>query len=385
MKFSLFEGGMLLSRYSLLTILFFALFLSISLALSSNSSISSLFNLLKYVSLVIFSVTSFVLSRSYRVDLLSLWAYLFFCLFTLFFTLINDPDSQSLLVFIGYLILLLAWVSAQSSLGSQWAIKFFTDKFYLICLFHLALSFIYLFDASAYTANKGQYKSYMGNPNLFSGITAVLLVLTISQLQLEQRGRFVSQLVLVGLLGVFLILAGSRAALLCTFLAFLCTNIKMKFKVSIAVSGIAVAAFIYLGSVLDGLVGQNALNRDLMENTGRGEILQGYLYQLIERSLFFGTGLSEPGGRIKSELAYVDTLLFSGVGALGLFLFIIMGLVHSFKASRAGFGFMFPTMVLVFTLSFFEGYLSNVMAVPTVIFYIFHGVSFYLSRQAPTS
>lgn len=376
---------MISSRYNLITILFLALFVSIALALSSNSSISSFFNLFKYVSLVIFAIAFVLLSRFYRLDLLSLWGYLFFCFFTLFFTLLNEPDPQSLLVFFGYLILLLVWISAQSFVGAKWTIKFFNDRLYLICLFHLIFSFFYIFDVNAYTLFKGQYKGYMGNPNAYAGVTAVLLVLTISQLKLEQRGRFLSQLVLVGLLGVFLILAGSRAALLCTFLAFLCTNIKMKFKVSIAVSGIAVAAFIYLGSVLDGLVGQNALNRDLMENTGRGEILQGYLYQLIERSLFFGTGLSELGGRIKSELAYVDALLFSGVGALGLFLFIIMGLVHSFKASRAGFGFMFPTMVLVFTLSFFEGYLSNVMAVPTVIFYIFHGVSFYLSRQAPAS
>lgn len=376
---------MIVSRYALMTILFLALFVSISLAHSSNSSVGSFFDLLKYISLIAFSVAFFLLSRSYRVDFLSLCGYLFFCFFTLFFTLINEPDPQSLLVIFGYFILFLVWVSAQSSMGANWAIGFFRDKIYLVCIFHLTLSILYFFDANAYTVVKGQYMGYMRNPNAYAGVTGILLVLTLSQLKFDQRSKSAFQFVIIGFLGVFLVLAGSRAALLCTFLAFLCTNIKMKFKVSIAVAGLGMAAFIYLGAVLDGLVGQNALNRDLMENTGRGEILQGYLYQLIERSLFFGTGLSELGGRIKSELAYVDALLFSGVGALGLFLFIIMGLVHSFKASRAGFTFMFPTMIYVFTLSFFEGYLSNVMAVPTVVFYIFHGVSYFLSRRALTA
>lgn len=372
---------MVVSRYALITTLFLALFLSISLALSSNSLLSSFFNSLKYVSLVIFSVAFFLLSRSYRVDLLSLWGYLFFCFFTLFFTLINEPDSQSLLVFFGYLMLLMAWVSAQSALGASWSIRFFSDNLYFISIFHLILSLVFVFDTDAYTIIKGQYKGYMNNPNAFAGVTGVLLVLTLSQLNLGQRRGPILQLVFIGFLGIFLVLAGSRAVLLCSFLAFLCINIKMKLKVSIATVGIGVAAFIYLGAFLDGIAGPNSLNRDIMENTGRGEILQGYLCQLIERSLFFGTGLSELGGRIKSELAYVDALLFSGVGALGLFLFIITGLVHSFKASKAGFSFLFPTMVYVFTLSFFEGYLSNVMATPTVIFYIFHGASCFVIRQ----
>lgn len=373
--------SMALSKFGIINLFFVLLMVSVTLGLSSVETIQQAFSTLKYIFLFLFALVFMAFSRGYKVDEMAFSAYAFFIFSTILFTAINQPDIKSFFTCLGYVILLAIWISSQNRLGVEWCIRFFREKFLVLIWAHVLVSIIYLFDSGSFTSNKGQYIGYLHNPNAFAGITGVLLVLLSSSLKNCSRSSFFHRVFLSFVLGVLLILAGSRAVLLCTFLAFLVTNVNFILKLFSVVFGLMLGLFLYSGSFFDKLFGKPTLNRDLMESTGRVEILSNYLSALIERSLIWGAGLSEAGGRIKAELAYADVILFSGIGSIGFFIFLILGLNYSYKASRLGYEFLFPVCVFVTILSFFEGYLANVMAVPTIIFYLFHGASTFICRS----
>jgi len=367
-------------KVGIVSLSFLSLFVCICLALVSNETLANLFEHLKYPVLLVCAVIFFLSSKIYFVGVVSAASYLFFLFFTLFFTVFNSPDLDSVLAFFGYMVLLVFWGCSQTRFGFRWYVSFFSSTIFYLVWAHVILSAVFVLSPSAYSIGKGQFSAYMTNPNAYAGLTGLFLVLAMSRLTSLYRREFVVNAFLCLLLGVFLILSGSRATLLSAFVAFLVTHNKLSWKVTALVVGAALAVLIYFSSYFDSVLGYTILNRDLLEDTGRGRRLDLYLGQILENSFIFGTGLSEEGGRIKSDLAYMDVILFSGIGSIGFFLFLGLGFYHAIKAAVRGYLFLLPILVYVILLSLFEGYLANVVTVPTIVFYIFHGVSLAVSK-----
>lgn len=369
-----------LRRATVLTFFFVFLSISVVAGLSSNDVVAATIGPLKYPALVFLSMSFLIFGKSFYVDRISLFGYFFFLFFVLLFTLISEPDSDSILVFFGYLLLLLMWFGAQSKFVVLWSYNYLYASLLFFSILHISFSFYLIFDLSSYSFGKGQFLGYLNNPNAYGGVTGLLLVFFLSSLGQRSGREFFAFSGLCFFLGVFAILSGSRATLLCVFFAFLLTNNKPLWKFTSSALGLFLAFILYVKGALSSVTGSETLNRDVFEDTGRGRILQGYLIEVYDRFLLWGTGLSESGGRIKTELAYLDLLLFSGVGFWGFLFFVLAGVFYAYKV-RAYFPVLFPCMVYIGLQSFFEGYLSNVMSVLTLIFYILHGVAARLYHE----
>lgn len=328
----------------------------------------------KYLSLVCFAIVFLLEYRHLGGDALAkLGLYLFLAL-TIFFTLINDPDGKSLFVIFGYMVCIIIYmVSASIKITSD----AFYEKFMVIFSVSFAIAnFSQIFNPDAYSLIKSQFTGFLGNANAFSGICGLCLIYLASKLLgasgLKKRLYFLSLIILYA---TYVVLAGSRTAILALVFAMFFLGIKSITRVYMLV-GIAclVCVYFYFG----GLIGLNIggfSSRDLFEETGRGGIFDNYVKEISEWG-FIGTGLGEHSGRIKSEISYLDLILFSGVGVLGFFIFLLRTYYFSFVMLykyRSG-GWFIPIFAYITFSSIFEGYAANVVSLPSIFLYISAGL-----------
>lgn len=182
------------------------------------------------------------------------------------------------------------------------------------------------------------------------------------------------------MLVAFLLIAFSRSALLATFLA----TIFLLFKRGLTKKTIAtlccLALFGLLASaLLDGF--SAAPQRDIFEQTGRASILEKYIERLEENYYVLGTGLSLDAGRFKSELAYLDLILFSGIGAVGFFTYIARNLYLSIKKINPTSYWEAAAFIYICLLSVFEGYAANTGSILSVLLYILPAIVAEKSRN----
>ena len=111
-------------------------------------------------------------------------------------------------------------------------------------------------------------------------------------------------------------------------------------------------------------------DRELTEDTGRNLIIDDYLNKFSETYFLLGTGVSINAGRFKSELAYLDVILMSGIGAIGFFIYLIRSLYFSVRHSRAIVGWPEILFLYISIVSLVEGYVSNIASILSILFYM---------------
>ena len=183
-------------------------------------------------------------------------------------------------------------------------------------------------------------------------------------------------------LAFFLVLGSSRGALLATLCALPFIKIGAGYgKYAVAGAGLLL---VYVGlRYLSGHAGVDlGFERDVFEETGRKAIFRSYVNEFSSRYFILGTGLVEGGGRIKSELSYLDIMLFSGVGALGYFVFLARSLWFCLIANIAGeAAWVRPSFVFLVVSSVFEGYTANVANLLSIFTYIIAGLAYFYYVQ----
>lgn len=336
---------------------------------------------LKYASIVAICA-SMIIAQGIRgaFDRVSVVALAWFIFFVLLFTTINSPDVSALSILVGYVVCLIFYIV--SSAAHQNLFRS-VDRFLVI--FAIVFSLVnvpFVFDPSAYSAVKNQFSGILANANAFSGLCGFLFVFCLSKFYEETHFlRRTGFLLVVVVMSLYMLLSSSRGAMLAAFLSVCFIPLTKTSKSFIVVAVLGYALMKWLSSNSD--AGFGFADRDFFEETGRGDLLALYM-QKITDSAFIGVGLSEASGRIKSELSYLDIILFSGVGALGFFVFIGRGVyfsvINTFGLRRASFSWPIPIYIYICIASIFEGYAANIGSVPSIFLYISAGFVYRASR-----
>lgn len=348
-----------------------------ALAVNDLRAESGEYSAFKYASIVAVFLSVLVTQGIRRTgDGVSVLAMGFFIFFVILFTLFNSPDVTSLAAVLGYVLCAGIYVS---SAAADRSLAKAAEQFLLIfTIFFVVVNFPQIFNPNSYSAVKNQFSGILSNANAFSGLCGFVLVFSLCRFFDASLllGRFVYA-VTCSILVFFMLLSSSRGALLSVFLSVWFIPFGGKRRRLLLFILTVCAALIFL--LLQESLTIGFAERDLFEETGRSELLTSYLRELAANALV-GVGLSESGGRIKSELSYLDILLFAGVGGLGFFVFLLRGVyfsfASSFSAEKVELSWAVPVYVYICVASIFEGYAANIASVPSIFLYISAGLVF---------
>lgn len=351
--------------YSLFSISICLFAISTWLSLSDIIKINS--EIFKYISIfVVFSIT-LALNKKSRLDSISVLGLSFFIFIISFFTIIKITDFQDIIVLLGYILCYFLYYFL-STTNSTIHLNLRNYLFYLSFLF-VMFNALFLFDASAYSLGKGQFKGFYNNANAFTGLCGLFFVLSFSIFSsIEEKGKKYLCLILMGVLSVYLLLGGSRGAILSTTVAsfFLLITSRNKKILIFLCSLLVILLIVFKDSLFI-----DVPDRNIFEDTGRKAIFLDYWAELQERYFYIGTGVSLDAGRIKTELSYLDVFLMSGfIGFIGFIIFIIRSIYLSFALINRESVWLTTIYIYIVFISIFEGYAANIMSLISLLFYI---------------
>ncbi len=338
---------------------------------------------LKYIALIGLALMLVLKQKRFSGDVVAIGAFVFFIMAVVLFTILNSPDGTSLLVIGSYLLCLLIYclVAASSHVFYE-SLRFFATISATLFFF---VNVPFVLNPEAYTLHKSQFSGALENPNAFAGLCGFFLVFFMAGLfRRLNKSQFVMTFAMTGGFALMLVLAFSRSAFVAVFIALLFFPVKMQRKVQIGiVSSFAVMFVLFVRAELvsDYVVMQN---RSLLEDTGRGQILSTYIQEISSRFFLIGTGVSEAGGRIKSELSYLDIMLLSGFGSLGFFLFLgraVALLIATKRKASSQVVWAGPLFIYVIFISIFEGYAANVVSIPSLSLYLLAAIIFSENKR----
>ena len=360
-------------RFKLVFISLVIFFVGVSMELSRD--FSGIFPNLKYIALIIFLIAQLNFKKALAGDLISLVSLLVFYLFTILFTLFNNLNEKAVFLLLGYGLCIASYYHAAK--GSNELQEVIRDFLFFSCFVFVFLTIPQVASLEAYSLNKLQFTGFYSNPNAFSGIAGFFWIFIFSNIYYKnnrKRKKNILFTVLL-LLTVFLFLSFSRGALLAVYVS-MTSLLLSKGRVRLAIVIFFVFAMLGL-YILSGEINFYAIgNRDIFEATGRLNIFNIYVKEISNNNIIFGTGISELSGRIKSELSFLDILLFSGVGALGFFVFMVRSIYFAFesKAPSGPDDWVGALFVYIAVISIFEGYAANIVSLPSIFLYILPGI-----------
>jgi hypothetical protein len=354
---------------------------SIIAGLSRNLEENSYLVSAKYAFMLLFVTALIIERRRLSGDRLAMLGYYFFLFFSILFTLISGPDAHALFAIAGYFLCFLIYLIGSSDSGDL--LKIIEKSTMAAAIVFAALNVFFVFDPNSYSLVKGQFSGLLDNANAFAGLAGLFFVFLVAcGLKEDRKSKRVGVAMLVALYGFYILIAGSRGVLLAIAAALIFLDVRSIVRVS------AIATMFLLGVVLALNAGFTQIElggfaqRDIFEQSGRGELLDLYIAEIFGRSLV-GTGLGEASGRIKSELSYLDIVLFSGIGALGFAVFLGRTFLIAAKLTfkyREG-GWIVVVFAYVVVASIFEGYAANVMSLPTLLLYLVSGLIYASSKR----
>lgn len=351
--------------------------------LSRFADEASVFNVLRYPVVGLFVSYVAIYSGRLSGDGAAIGGFIWFLLWGVFFTGFQSPDLHSTLLPIGFLCLLLLYCCGAAEAGPAVGRVVFSYFLVFACLFSFA-NFTQIGNPNAYSYGKFQFTGLLDNPNAFGNLCAFSVIFMIGYLRFMKLGKFLQSLVSVSLLLLcfMIFLNFSRASLLFIFVGVAMMPMSARFKVILGLSGFVVVS-LFIVIWLNFSPGELAFERRaILEETGRVVIFQNYMHALDQKLVVIGTGFSPEGGRIKSELAYLDLLLSTGVGAVGMFIFLLAAAFYSYRARFNAMGaIIWPLVAAMLVLGLVEGYLANVMSVLTIMFYFCAGVAYRLGQE----
>ncbi|HQT18911.1 hypothetical protein [Acidovorax sp.] len=335
--------------------------------------------IVKYMAIVWIAANLVLTQRKKATDFVAFFGLIFFCLMTIIFTLLNLEGVKDVIVASGYVVC--ALIFYLSSKNSKKITLLTRMSLIIPGLVFLVINLFYIFDSTAYTIHKNQFTGFLSNANALAGLLGLFCVVFIVEFNgAQERKLKLLFLVAFGLCGFLLFLAGSRGAILSVFLVLIYLILKFKsgdkfllFGVLLAI--ISITYYIASASQFSGA------DRDLFEESGRQGIFAAYMEKFSENYFVLGTGVSQDAGRIKSELSYFDILLFSGVGSIGFFLFLISSLRQATRVKDEHLMWASASFIYIFIISFFEGYAANIASIPSLLFYLLPGIIYYNNKN----
>lgn len=334
----------------------------------------------KYVSIVLVLASVLFIGKKGKADFYSMLGLSAFLLFLCFYTIINLIDLQDLIVLSGYILLyFLYFFLSKSKSNIQYYLK--ETLFFLGVLF-VFLNVPFIFDSTAYSNVKAQFTGFFGNANAFTGLAGLFFILFFYFINVSNNNfKKLICLSFLIVLAFFLFLGFSRGALLSTAVACSYLLFKMGGKRVLLIS-FSSLVFVFLFYIFKFDFSEAGANRDFFEETGRRLIFDSYFHELSERYFFIGTGVSKEAGRIKSELAYLDIFLMTGLlGMVGFIVLIFRTLYMSvFLVSKDSLWLVSVYIYIVFS-SVFEGYVANVLSLNSILFYIISALIYSCYRS----
>lgn len=305
-------------------------------------------------------------------DLLSYLGLGFFLLFTSFYTILESSDLDVLVVLSGYWVAAFIYVVSVSL--DPLLEKSLTKAMTIAGVIFLAFNLSYLSDPQAYSLQKQQYAGIFLNANFLAGITSCFLLFFFFKKRNDHRLLVIVDFLAIAVSVVLLAATFSRGAILSVVSVFLLYFAKKGFFRAVFFA-LIILFFVYF--LITGLIDYSGLaNRDILEETGRSVIFRTYLDAFQETYLIVGTGVALDSGRIKSELSYLDVMLFAGVGFWGLFLFVGRSIYFVFKQSIQMWSWVEVVFLNIVVISFFEGYAANIASMPSMLFYMLPALIF---------
>lgn len=332
---------------------------------------------LKYASIIAIML-SIMLIQGFKksFDHISVTSLGFFIFSSAFFTTINSPDTSSLSLIMGYFVCLIIYTLCSSA--SATLLDSIENFLIITSIAFIIVNIPQVFNPESYSPVKNQFSGILKNANAFAGLCGFLFVFCFCKFQTHTKATYRTfYLTFSASLAIYLLLSSSRGAILASIIAIWIIPFNKRTKLLITV--IATTCIIAYVFFLKNNLSLGFAGRDIFEETGRADLFSLYAQEII-KNLFIGVGLSENGGRIKSELSYMDIALFSGIGALGFFSFILRGVYFSITATinskKFGFHWSIPVFIYICIASIFEGYAANIASLPSIFLYISAGFVF---------
>lgn len=342
------------------------------------------FSVIKYVAILWIASALLLAPAKKSTNIIAFIGISFFCIMTMIYTLSNLEEASDVVVALGY------WVCASiyyfSSRNSAKITSITKASLIIAGIVFIVANSLYINDSSSYTISKNQFFGFFNNPNTLAGLAGVFFIIYFAEFIHADRkmAKFVFAIALA-MCGFFLLISGSRAAVLAVFIVVFYLFYKTRGLSKIlllffALALISVFAYIAINTDFSGS------NRDFFEETGRVELYGQYLESFSDTYLIIGTGVSQEAGRLKSELSYLDILLFSGIGSLGFIVFLAISLKQAMQVKMKSILWASALFIYIAVISIFEGYAANIGSLPSLLFYLLPGIIGFNSRtNLPTS
>lgn len=245
----------------------------------------------------------------------------------------------------------------------------------IVALFLVLSSSFFIFEPSYWGGSR--FKGLFDNTNSLGSVAVISSVF--SAYLLDKHRNYLSASVLV-ISMVVILLTQSRGAMLGLASAIFII-ILTRFSIRTSMVFIFCCGLIYFGFeyLVKFLINFESRNIELSLDKARYDMMVNYL-SIFQQNPLLGTGLStnEYGlGRFKSELAYFDILIYSGL--IGLMFFLLALIVRCF---RFFYGFRrfslyekysFAVFFAILVMSIGDGYVSNVGNPLSIYFWLFLG------------
>ena len=275
---------------------------------------------------------------------------------------------------VAYLVFLAVQFSAQDLLGHYLGLL----RTFLIIL--LLPSMFLLLEPSAY--EQGRYNGLFFNANTNAGLYAVLFAVVLPEIDAAKGPSKIFRIFLM-LSSAYIVyqtqsrwtlaVVASMAAVHVFFFGSAASWPPL-LRLSLFL-GVIVASVAYTFS-LDALLSLNVGGRNIFDLSNRLNIFERQMSAFREHPLF-GTGLvinrDALNARFGGELAWTDILSYSGIAGVGMLtLASVHSIIRTFRRGRLAKNYLYPVFTIVL-LSVFEGYISNVGGVLSLLFWFFLG------------
>lgn len=302
--------------------------------------------------------------------------FILFSFYTIILTLStfihSGIDNTSLKYLISYLILYLVYVVYTFSTRDEILTETLT-AFYYTSLFFILVSGIFIFSGSAYEG--GRFNGVFSNTNALAGIATLFLVILLYKYQ-DRRTYLSLFLILLTILIIFLTKSRTALATLAIlFIIYTIINNKggLFFKGGLLILILSVIIniqeiFLILANSMS-IDGASSEFRSFNNFDNRMLIIERQLFSFIN-SPIIGVGVvidrNDIFSRFAGESTYLDLLSMSGILGTTLFFLII---IKNLKLFLYNSHLLFLILLTILLLSIFEGYISNVGSVITLMYW----------------
>ncbi|RLV60388.1 hypothetical protein D5018_06945 [Parashewanella curva] len=334
--------------------------------------------IIKWGVLILTSICLLTLPKNkFSIDICSVFYFLFLTV-SIFSTLIHSGiNFKSITYIFPYLLMFFIYLNFLTS-------NF--DLYRLICIlgnvsvFSVLVSIPMIAFPSFYEDSR--FHGIYGNPNSMSGFAALSAAFVFSKLisvkQKTNKNYILYSLAFIMSCFIIIILSKSRASLGVFFgifafsVIFIDFGIKLRYKLilSLITSFLSISSYVYSSTLF--LSSVDSKSRNLLDFSNRLSIfeaqLNSFLYSpmvgvgfVIDKSVEF----SRRGG----ELSYSDILSFSGgIGFLFFMLINVFSFLYLYKNRRVNNNIVI-IFVCILLLSIFEGYISNVGSLISILYW----------------